>query len=532
MENKNTIIAIVLMLLVWVGFTFFFPHKQPIVADVPAVISAKTENTTPRVENIVDQGLGEISTLPVAQIPVREIKVENDLYIAVFSTSGGRLQSLQLKNYRKEAVKDSPFQAVVEARSPKEASLRTTGTDGLAIGADARYLVDYEGEKLALSGADSEKLVFRLPLESGLVVEKIFSFTGDGYAVDLDIRVSNISNSTVSGNFNLGLVQPWDDSMADETQSFVGPSLLVGDKVQRIAVKDIKSGSKIFGKDTLWGGFQTAYFFSGVIPVEGSSEKTQISFENNSVNTQFETPYVNLLPGQVSDFKFTIYNGPNDFDILQGIGNQLERIIDFGFFAILAKPLFHILKFFHSFVNNFGVSIVLLTVIIKLAFWPLTQKSYASMKSMQKLQPEMAKIKEKYKNDRDRMNREMMEFYKNNKVNPLGGCLPMVVQIPVFFALYQVLLHSIDLRHAHFFLWLTDLSAKDPYYITPIIMGGTMFLQQKMTPTNVDPMQAKIFMAMPLIFTVMFLNFPCGLVIYWLTNNILTILQQYLINRK
>ena len=190
-----------------------------------------------------------------------------------------------------------------------------------------------------------------------------------------------------------------------------------------------------------------------------------------------------------------------------------------------------VLKFFNSFVGNYGWSIIILTVLIKILFWPLTQKSYTSMKAMQKVQPEMAKIRVKYKNDKARLNKEVMDLYRKYKVNPLGGCLPMVIQIPVFFALYKVLLEDIGLRHAPFMFWLQDLSAKDPYYITPVVMGITMFVQQKLTPTTLDSAQAKILQYMPLIFTFMFLNFPSGLVIYWLVNNLLTILQQYLINR-
>ena len=206
--------------------------------------------------------------------------------------------------------------------------------------------------------------------------------------------------------------------------------------------------------------------------------------------------------------------------------------IDLGWYSILAKPLLSILKFFYSYTRNYGIAIILITIILKLLFFPLTQKSYKSMKEMQKLQPKMTELKEKHKNDRDAMNRAMMELYKTHKVNPMGGCLPMLVQIPVFFALYKALMFSIELRHAPFAFWITDLSAKDPYYITPVIMGVTMFIQQKMTPSNMDPVQAKMMLALPVVFTFMFLNFPSGLVLYWLVNNILTIAQQYYINKS
>jgi YidC/Oxa1 family membrane protein insertase len=199
-----------------------------------------------------------------------------------------------------------------------------------------------------------------------------------------------------------------------------------------------------------------------------------------------------------------------------------------------------VLNFFYSYVGNYGVAIIFLTIIIKILFWPLSHKSYKSMESMKKLQPMMAKIREKHKDDRQKMNQEMMQLYKTYKVNPAGGCLPMLLQIPVFFALYQALMGAVELRHAPFIstlpftdiVWLADLSAKDPFYITPIVMGATMFLQQKMTPAPGDPMQAKIMMFLPIIFTFLFLSFPAGLVVYWLVNNVLSIFQQWTIARK
>jgi len=229
-----------------------------------------------------------------------------------------------------------------------------------------------------------------------------------------------------------------------------------------------------------------------------------------------------------------MYLGPKDYSILQALNVGLENAVDFGdWLKWLAMPLLITLKFlYNNVVQNYGIAIIILTTLIKIIFWPLGNKSYQSMKEMQKLQPKMAELREKYKDDKNRLSQEMMALYKAHKVNPMGGCLPMVIQIPVFFGLYKTLLYAIELRHSPLIWWIQDLSAKDPYYITPIIMGGTMFLQQKMTPPAGDPMQAKIMLFMPIIFTVMFLNFPSGLVIYWLFNNIISIGQQYYINKR
>jgi YidC/Oxa1 family membrane protein insertase len=313
---------------------------------------------------------------------------------------------------------------------------------------------------------------------------------------------------------------------------FVGPVTYTGEDLNTDDVEDLASESKSYGKEVVWTAFETKYFISAAVPLDNSAEKVRIEKEDGSVVNTLVSPYQAVDPGQTLIYDYLLYFGPRHLEILKEVNYQLAEAIDLGFFGIIAKPLRLVLNFFYSFVGNYGVAIILLTVIIKLIFWPLTQKSYSSMKAMQKLQPEMAKIREKHKNDKERLNREIMELYKKNRVNPLGGCLPMLVQIPVFFALYQVLLNDIALRHAPFMLWINDLSAKDPYYVTPLIMGGTMFIQQKMTPSTMDPTQAKMFMLMPVVFTFMFLNFPSGLVIYWLVNNLLTILQQFFINRK
>jgi len=209
-----------------------------------------------------------------------------------------------------------------------------------------------------------------------------------------------------------------------------------------------------------------------------------------------------------------------------------EGLIDFGFFTIVAKPLLWFLKLTNNITKNFGIDIIILSILIKIIFLPLTQISMKSMKEMQKVQPEMSRLKEQFKNDKARLQQETMLLYKRRKINPMSGCLPMLIQIPVFIALYNALQNSIEMRHAPFILWIMDLSAKDPIYITPIIMGATMVLQQKMTPTAADPAQAKIFMLMPIMFTFLFLNFPSGLVLYWMVTNILSIAHQYYMNKK
>jgi YidC/Oxa1 family membrane protein insertase len=224
--------------------------------------------------------------------------------------------------------------------------------------------------------------------------------------------------------------------------------------------------------------------------------------------------------------------GPKEEGQLKTLGVSAEKLVDFGFFTVVAKPLIWLLKFTNKVTKNFGIDIIILSILIKIIFLPLTQISFKSMKAMQKVQPEMARLKETYKNDKARLQQEIMLLYKRRKINPMSGCLPMVIQIPVFIALYNALQYTIEMRHAPFFLWMKDLAAKDPIYITPLIMGATMVIQQKMTPSAADPAQAKLFMLMPVMFTFLFLNFPSGLVLYWLVNNILSIAHQYYLNKK
>ncbi|RME39642.1 MAG: membrane protein insertase YidC, partial [Deltaproteobacteria bacterium] len=326
-------------------------------------------------------------------------------------------------------------------------------------------------------------------------------------------------------------VHPWDESQKGDRYGFVGAATLTAKDRETDTVKGLKKESKTY-KNPVWSGFENKYFLAAAVPLENAADKVVLQYVRDQILNNFVSPYLNLEPGKQVTLKYSLYFGPLDFEILGQVGHQLDKAIDLGFFTPIAEPLRLVLHFFYQYVGNWGLAIILLTVIIKLLFWPLTQKSYKSMRQMQKLQPEMQKIREKYRHDREKMNQEMMALYKDKRVNPMGGCLPMLVQIPVFFALYKVLMVDIALRHAPFAFWLTDLSAKDPYYISPIIMGATMFIQQRMTPSSMDPTQAKVFMAMPIVFTFLFLNFPSGLVIYWLVNNILTIGQQYLIKRQ
>ncbi|MDG5468364.1 membrane protein insertase YidC [Deltaproteobacteria bacterium IMCC39524] len=539
-ENKNLVLAMVLMLAVWLGFSFFFPPQKEQQAEsaqtTPVAASQEKE------EAVVTDKVVEVETLPAAgetpvsvdaqtSTPAREIMVETDKYQAVFTTEGARLISFKLKEYMATAAKDSAPVQMYETGPLRYSTLRTTGAEGFGLSEGALFETA-TASVVSVNGQEQLEILFKHVAANGMQYVKSFNVRGDEYVIDMALELSNASQTPLRGTVNLAMVQRWDDSMEGDSYSFSGPATLVKDEIEEVDVDDLKDGFVSYGQDLSWTSFQTKYFLSVVVPGDKTVERILLQRKGDAIENIMETPYFTLQPGEKRTLDYLVFIGPKEPAQLKAAGHQLDKIVQFGFFNLLAQPLFTVLTFFYGFFKNYGVAIILLTVLIKIIFWPLTHKSYSSMKSMQKLQPEMAKLREKFKNDKERLNKEMMQLYKTHSVNPLGGCLPMIVQIPVFFALYKVLLDSIALRHAPFAFWLTDLSAKDPYYITPILMGASMFVQQKMTPTTADPMQAKIFMMMPIVFTFMFLNFPSGLVIYWLVNNLLTILQQYFIHRK
>jgi len=317
----------------------------------------------------------------------------------------------------------------------------------------------------------------------------------------------------------------------------VGPIERDGGKTRKPDVGDIEERQTI--KEPQWLGIADAYFISAARPLTPVAAGVYAALNPPGAAVEkkyrvpaygFELPETDLGPQKMISSAFAMYLGPKSTDDMLKFGQRLETSLDLTL-DFIAAPMLELLRWFETFTGNYGVAIMMLTILVRVVLFPLTYRGMVSMKRMQKLQPRMAAIREKFKGDRERMNKETMELYRKHKINPLGGCLPIVVQIPIFFALYSALISAIELRHAPFMLWITDLSAHDGLYIMPVIMGGTMFFQQRMTPTSLDPTQAKIMMWMPVIFSVFMLSFPSGLMVYWSTSNVLSITQQVLINR-
>jgi YidC/Oxa1 family membrane protein insertase len=531
--EKRALLAVVLSIAVFYVFSTYImppPPKQP-ARVVQQRASSSLQASAVQATAPTVSASSSVPVLNPSSLLEKEVRVETDLFRAVFSTKGASLKRMVLKNFRENAGAGGKEITLIGEESPGNFSL-VTDAKGIAIDPSAVYSVN--SDRVTVSRGEKQELVFSWISPQGIMVRKSYLFQGNSYAIVLNQRLQNSSAARQEGTIQLLLNNPSTPRNNDTRFEQMGAVTFADASLSINSVKDLEKGPKLHDKGILWSGFDDKYFLSAVLSV--NSDITQVNIAKNPagrvISTISFTPVI-MNPGQEVNRDARLFFGPKDLDILRAQGNELERAIDLGWFSAIAKPLLHILKFLYGYVHNYGIAIIIVTVVLKVLFFPLTYKSYKSMKDMQKLQPKMAALKEKFKNDRDAMNKAVMELYKENKVNPMGGCLPMIVQIPVFFALYKSLMFSIELRHAPFMFWIQDLSAKDPFYVTPLIMGVTMFIQQKMTPTaGMDPMQAKMMLMLPVVFTFMFLNFPSGLVLYWLVNNILTIGQQYYINKQ
>lgn len=527
--EKRVLIAVVLSIAVMYGYSILFPPPQKLPPEKGQVPAQSELAPSAQVKEISVPGEapspGAVKYADTAQ----DVIVENDVFKAEFTTFGGSLKKLTLKQYKDKA---GPAGKEIVLINESNQNLFTLSSEYPGF-TSSPVLYSVNSAKLLLSGAENKSIDFSTVTPAGVHLIKRYSFSGSGYGISLDNIIQNRSSSVQAGSL-LTLLRNHSLKPKEEAGRFevFGPATLSESGLAFDSLADLSKAEKIYSKSVRWTGFGDKYFLDAVMAKDNSIHSVAMKDANGVLEQRISSTQITLNPGTESTISYNLYFGPKDIDILKSQGERLEEVIDLGWFAIIAKPLLHSLKLFYRYLHNYGLAIILITVILKIVFFPLTHKSYKSMKEMQKLQPKMQELKEKYKDDRDGLNRSVMELYKTHKVNPLGGCLPMIIQIPVFFGLYKALMFSIELRHAPFYFWIQDLSAKDPYYVTPIIMGATMFIQQKMTPTNMDPVQAKMMLALPVVFTAMFLNFPSGLVLYWLVNNILTIAQQMYINKS
>jgi YidC/Oxa1 family membrane protein insertase len=526
MDMRRTLMAIAasfLILLSWNQFAVYMGWV-PDSAEQPP--QPTPEGQAPEAQPQA-QPVAPVAPLPAFQpAPGRDVVVETPLYRAVLHSGGGTLREFSLKRYRTGLGPESP---VLQLIAPEAAAKAPLGIilDGAPSWSGASW--NLEGGDLNLKDGESGTLTF-VGEVNGVRLARVLTFDASRYSIRETVRLQadqprslrlaftmNTGKLSEGGDYDLTRVAYLEDGSFKSEES----------------EKSLSAGLTPSGNFS-WAAVMSNYFLAAVTPTD-TNAVLKIKFENGAYRVAVEKTGIMVGPSQPASLEASYYIGPKEQGLLDAEPGDLGKAIDYGWFSVVARPLLAMLHFFHGYAGNWGVAIILLTLVVKIVLWPLSYKSYKSMEQMKKLQPMMAKLKEKHGDDREALNREMMQLYKTYKVNPASGCLPILVQIPVFIGLYQGLLGSIQLRHASFiphipftdYVWLADLSVKDPYYITPIVMGLTMLLQQKLTPAAGDPTQQKIMMLMPVVFTFFFLNFSSGLVIYWLANNVISIAQQW-----
>ncbi|HRP23953.1 MAG TPA: membrane protein insertase YidC [Thauera sp.] len=540
MDQRRLILFLVFsfaLVMLWDGW---IKHNQPApVAQQPvAGAAAPTDGAVPTPSASLSPGQVAVpgEQQVAAATAAARVVVETDMIRAQVSAQGGDIVRLELKNHRASGKSDDNFVLLDDGSRHQYAAQSGLIGEGLPT---HKTLFELPASELRLKdGEDRVELRLQAPEQNGLRVTKVMSFHRGSYLIDVAYEIVNESGQPVSPHAYFQLTR---DGVAAEqveafgVHTFTGPAFFTeAGKFQKVDFGDLDSGKgKVPPPATDgWVAMVQHYFVSAWLPEQGvQREYFARPIGGGMYSAGIIVPVSTIEPGATVTIGSRLYSGPQEQDKLEGIAPGLDLVVDYGWLTVIAAPLFWVLSWFHSLTGNWGWAIILVTVAIKLVFFPLSAASYKSMAKMRVLGPRLQRMKEMYGNDKAKMQQEMMNLYRTEKINPLGGCLPILVQIPVFIALYWVLLGSVEMRHAPWLGWITDLSAKDPYFILPIIMGASMLVQMKLNPTPPDPIQAKVMMAMPIIFTFMFLWFPSGLVLYWVVNNLLSIAQQWQITR-
>ena len=524
------------------------PIEQTANANVPSTPTASSSGeNVPGVAGANSQPSSAVA-VPLAENTVestaQKIRVETDLFVAQINTKGGGIEDLRLKEQLKEATTpDIGFHLLKNI--PTEKFISQSGL----IGTTGKYPNHYTQYSAAVSdyvlSGDSIEVPLVWTADNGQQFTKTFRFNKNSYVIDVDYQLSNQQGSNIDAYLyaQFERSRPLDEKKGSFLQlpSFMGGVIYTPeDKYRKVSFSDIEDEKLDVKTESGWVGMLQHYFV-GVWMPEKNSDYTFYSNYEKQANPEYTIGYKTtkplvLTPNQSGKLSTSMFVGPKEQSRLKQIqkGSGVDGLaltVDYGWLTVIADPLFWVLDKINSVVKNWGWSIILLTMLIKLAFYPLSAASYRSMAKMKKLQPRMETLKERFSDDKGQLQQAMMKLYKEEKVNPVGGCLPILIQIPVFIALYYVLLESVEIRHAPFALWWQDLTSPDPYFVLPILMGLSMLLQQKLNPAPMEQMQKNIMMVMPLVLTFLFITFPQGLVLYWVVNNCLSIVQQWRINK-
>lgn len=549
MDKKN-IRFILIFSICFLGFWLFDAWQQknqpvPTASDTAkaGVIELGTaHDDIPVVPTNVqaNQATESLHTSDSAIDEARLVKVKTDVFNLSIDTLGGDIVYTDLPAYPKSLKEKSGIELLSSKPNSfymaQSGLLSEQGPERRVQGKSVRGQYKAEDMVYDFRGEQSPQSVsLNYTSDSGVKITKNFEFSPNSYVIKISYIINNQSASSFQGRLygRIKRKAKEQDSGFMGMRTFSGIALNTEEKPYRkFTYKDLAKKNFEESKKSGWVAVVDHYFLTAMVPEKTKEHfyRTEM-FGNDTYGAVFVEPEVSIAPGEQQTVAYQLYIGPENSEVLGGLAKGLELTNDYGIFWPICEPVFWILKQINQWVNNWGLAIILTTIFIKLLFFKLSASSYRSMANMRKLQPKLTQLKERYGEDKQRFSQEMMALYRQEKVNPLGGCLPILVQIPVFLALYYVLLSTVELRQAPFMLWIQDLSAKDPFYVLPILMGATMLIQQKLSPPPPDPMQAKVMMAMPIVFTVIFLNFPAGLVLYWFVNNLLSITQQWYITR-
>jgi YidC/Oxa1 family membrane protein insertase len=544
MDNQRLFLFVALafvMLMLWQAWIEDYgPAPQAEAPQVQGEVAVPTAGDA--AEDIPAQGMeavpGEVAVAETGLLKSdQQVHVETDMFNLVIDTTGGDLRRADLVQYAATNEPDSPRFRLLNDELPNlfivQSGLRA------ASGVEPTHHIIYHAEQQHYRMAETQDsltvpLVWRSP--DGVEVIKRYIFHRGSYVVDIEHVVNNNSGSDWSGRQyrQLQRTQVAETGQSTFIYTYMGGVIYSPEeKYEKVKFEEMQEQDVERDVTDGWVAMLQHYFLGALIPERGSEERFYTkTLSNARYVIGMIAPQRSIAAGESGVFSTRLYVGPKLQDEMKQVTPGLELTVDYGLLTVLAQPLFWLLKTIHKFIGNWGWSIVLVTLLIKLAFYKLSETSYKSMANMRKLAPRLQSLKERYGDDRQKLNQAMMELYKKEKINPLGGCLPIAVQIPVFIALYWMLLESVELRQAPFMLWIQDMSSPDPFYILPLLMGATMLIQQKLNPAPLDPIQAKVMMALPVVFTVFFAFFPSGLVLYWVVNNTLSIAQQWVITRR
>ena len=548
MENTRLILYLSLALVVFLIWERWQLWQMEQFAPSPTERRSVATNAASPEDDLPDTVASDAS--PVRPAPQQNqytqserIQVKTDLLDVTISTRGGDMTRADLLDQPVSIDQpDQPFRLLDEGVYVVQSGLLHDQIAGMSAQtlrqrAPSHHSVYSADQSQALLQNEQEqvRVVLRWQNPNGIAVDKIYTFRRGRYVVDIEHRIENRSSEDWVGRQYRQIRRSQDDEGMNLLYTFTGAAYYDG-KYNKLSFEEIASQQL---NETVRGGWVAMlqhYFVTAFLAPPNHDDDFYTRMTRSEAKPEYiigmrSEPLV-IAPGSRGQFTTRLYLGPKLQNQLEAVQEGLELTTDYGIFSILSKPLFWLLNLIYEMVGNWGVAIILLTILIKLIFYKLSETSYRSMARMRKLQPSLMALRDRFKEDRERMQKEMMAFYRREKINPLGGCLPILVQIPVFIALYWVLLESVELRQAPFFFWVHDLSTRDPYFVLPLLMGATMLVQMKLNPTPPDPIQAKVMMMLPIIFTIFFAFFPSGLVLYWLVNNLLSIAQQYAINKR